>query len=407
MYLTVSKKFEISFSHRLFIDNLSEIENTELFGDESKGKFGHGHNADVTFLFNGPISETDGMVINVVEIKEKINRLLAEKYDHKFLNFDNQSFKNIQPSFEMIAKQMFADARPLFEDSNAKLVVCHIIAEPDFEATAYKNGKIERSFQFGFSAARRTYSPHLSDEENEKMFGLASRKSGHGHHYRVRLTFSDKPDETTGITILHKTIEPVLKKINSKLDHKNISTDIPEFNNIPHTTEALTKKIYEILASQLPLERLRINEHDYFYIEYNKAGEMFMGIKTMFHAAHRLTSDRITEQENREIYGKCNNIKGHGHTYKVEVLLSGEYDEKTGTMYNLIEEEDKLKNCLDKYNYKHLNLETEEFKNLIPTGENIAVVLWEELQEVYEGKLERLSLWETPNNRFTIRKEIK
>ena len=407
MYLTVSKKFEISFSHRLFLHNLSGEENTELYGDESKGKFGHGHNADVTFLFNGPISQTDGMVINVVEIKEKINRLLEEKYDHKFLNVDNLTFENTPPTFEMMAKQMFADAKLLFENSHARLVVCHIIAEPGFEATAYENGKIERSFHFGFSAARRTYSPFLSDEENEKMFGNASRKSGHGHHYRVRITLSNQPDETTGLTIPHKTIEPVLKKINSRLDHTNLSTDIPEFDNVPHTTESITKKIYEMLTPQLPLERLRINEHDNFYIEYNRTGKMFMGIKTMFHASHRLHSEQITEQENVQIYGKCNNIKGHGHTYKVEILLSGEYDEKNGTIYNLIEVENKLKNCLAKYDYKHLNLETNEFKQLIPTGENIAVVLWEELQEMFDGNLERLSLWETPNNRFTIRENIK
>ena len=72
MYLTVSKRFEISLSHRMYHPDFSDDENFAHYGDESKGMHGHGHNIVVTFMFHGPVSENDGMMLNVTIIKEKV-----------------------------------------------------------------------------------------------------------------------------------------------------------------------------------------------------------------------------------------------------------------------------------------------------------------------------------------------
>ena len=407
MYLTVSKRFEISLSHRMYNANYTDEENMTFYGDESKGVHGHGHNIVVTFLFHGPIQADDGMVVNVTIIKEKINQLLKERYDHKFLNADIKPFDTETPTFEKIVEVLFQDAKKIFETESAKLVACHICEDCEWEATAFEDGKIERSYHQDFCAARRTYSPNLTVAENEKLYGVSARKSGHGHHYNLRVTFRGEPPFNHNQFIDENKIQRVLNQFYRKYDHRNFTTDIEEFHGMPLTTESLTRFFFLELHKELPIDRIRLNENSYFFIEFTKQRRMFMGVKSSFHAAHRLHAQSFTDEKNLEVYGKCNNLNGHGHTYKVEMLLEGEYDAITGSVYDLGIVLAHLEEVLHQWNYKHLNLETDDFKNLIPTGENICLVLWNKLLEEYGENLNRLSLWETANNRFTIRKDIE
>jgi 6-pyruvoyltetrahydropterin/6-carboxytetrahydropterin synthase len=406
MYLTISKKFEISFSHRLYNNNWSDEENYRIYGDESKGNFGHGHNFEVTFVFNGPVNQNTGMVINVSEIKERINLLLVEKYDHKYLNLDTVPFDKIIPTPENIVNQLFIDAKKLFENHPVNLVACHLGEEPKIDAVAFENGNTYRQFQIDFSAARRTYSPHLNDKENEQLFGKASRKSGHGHHYKVKWTVSGNPDRESGLIYSEVNMDKMLCGIYEKYDHTNLNTDILELANKPITTEILCRQLFDELSKKVPIEKVRLNENDYFFIEYNKNRQFFMGIKSSFHAAHRLFSDSMDEKEIDKIYSNCANPNGHGHKYKVEMLVEGNLNEKSGVTYNLLEVKEGFEKKLNEWNYKHLDLETNDFKNKISTGENIVSVLWGKLNKEFDNKLIRLSLWETSNNCFTIRRSI-
>ncbi len=407
MYLTVSKKFEISFSHRMHNARLSEDANILLYGDESKGEHGHGHNVVVTFLFNGEVSETDGMMLNVTIIKERINKLLGERYDHKFLNIDITPFDKEVPTFEKIASELLSDATPLFENESAQLVVCHICEDREWEVTAYANGTVEKSYHLSFCAARRTYSPNLTESSNKELFGVSARKSGHGHHYNMRLTFQGEGELENNILIENSTIQHVMNKFYRKYDHRNLTTDLPELQGMPMTTESLAKHFFYELKKEVPIRRIRLHENPYFFIDYQAGHRMFMGVKTKFYAAHRLHADSLSDSSNKEIYGKCNNSNGHGHTYTVEMVLEGDYDRSTGILFDLAFVMTQLEEILHHWNYKHLNLETDDFNDKIPTGENICQVLWNKLYEVHGDDLSKLTLWETANNRFTIRKEIE
>lgn len=407
MYLTVSKRFEISLSHRMYDSELSDAENFSLYGDESKGVYGHGHNIIATFLFHGPVSVADGMMLNVTIIKEKIHKLLLKRYDHKFLNIDIKPFDTEVPTFEKIAAELFKDASPLFEKESAQLVVCHICEDNEWEATVYANGIVERSYHLDFCAARRTYSPYLSEAENKKLFGVSARKSGHGHHYNLRVTFRGEPDSKSNLLVENSKVRPLLNMFYRKYDHRNLTTDLEELQGKPLTTESLAKHFFSELCKELPLDRIRLHENEYFFIEYTKNDRMFMGVKTKFYAAHRLHAPNLSDSANKSLYGKCNNNNGHGHTYKVEMLLEGDYNSNTGTVFDLAIVLTQLEELLHHWNYKHLNLETEDFKDKIPTGENICLVLWDKLKGMYGENLSRLSLWETANNKFTIHKDIK
>src|SRR5437773_2643882 len=95
-----------------------------------------------------------------------------------------------------------------------------------------------------------------------------------------------------------------------------------------------------------------------------------------FSSSHRYQNDAWDAARNRVVFGACNNEPGHGHNYLLEVTLAGEVDPDTGMVVNLYDLKHVLKQVLEEFDHKHLNLDTPYFKGTIPTTENIAGVLW-------------------------------
>ena len=125
--------------------------------------------------------------------------------------------------------------------------------------------------------------------------------------------------------------------------------------------------------------------------------------KAHFNAAHRLFRQDWDDAKNNTVFGKCNNPNYHGHNYDLVVSVNGEIDEETGfvidmkVLKGLIK--DKIEDALD---HKNLNLEVPEFKNLNPTAENIAVVIWNKLRpHIAAPKQLEVVLYETPRNFVT------
>lgn len=122
--------------------------------------------------------------------------------------------------------------------------------------------------------------------------------------------------------------------------------------------------------------------------------------KEHFNAAHRLHNAAWTDEKNSLIFGKCNLPNYHGHNYELIVKLTGIPDAETGFVYDMKLLSDLIKsNVLDRFDHKNLNLDTQEFKNLNPTAENIAVVIYNLLRPHINEQLElSVRLYETPRN---------
>lgn len=122
--------------------------------------------------------------------------------------------------------------------------------------------------------------------------------------------------------------------------------------------------------------------------------------KEHFNAAHRLTNPSWSKEKNEAVFGKCNNPNYHGHNYELIVQLKGEIDPETGYVYDMKVLSDLIKvHVLNKFDHKNLNLDTDEFKNLNPSAENIAVVIWNILREKIDRKFElTIRLYETERN---------
>lgn len=122
--------------------------------------------------------------------------------------------------------------------------------------------------------------------------------------------------------------------------------------------------------------------------------------KEHFNAAHRLHNPGWDEQKNEEVFGKCNNPNWHGHNYELIVRLVGEPDPDTGYVYDMKLLSDLIKkHVTDKFDHRNLNLDVEEFKHLIPTAENIAIVIYNILREKIDTALDlKITLYETERN---------
>lgn len=122
--------------------------------------------------------------------------------------------------------------------------------------------------------------------------------------------------------------------------------------------------------------------------------------KEHFNAAHRLHNPNWSDEKNQEIFGKCNNPSFHGHNYELIVKLEGPVDEHTGYVYDMKILSDLIKeNILNRFDHKNLNLDTDEFKHLNPTAENIAVVIWNILRAKIDTKYDlTIRLYETERN---------
>ncbi|MCX6209477.1 MAG: 6-carboxytetrahydropterin synthase [Bacteroidetes bacterium] len=122
--------------------------------------------------------------------------------------------------------------------------------------------------------------------------------------------------------------------------------------------------------------------------------------KEHFNAAHKLYNPNWDDATNKQVFGKCNNANYHGHNYVLIVKVTGEIDAETGYVIDLKVLSDLIQNeVLKKFDHKNLNLDTQEFKHLNPTAENIAVVIYDLLRPHIKSDLDlKITLHETDNN---------
>ena len=122
--------------------------------------------------------------------------------------------------------------------------------------------------------------------------------------------------------------------------------------------------------------------------------------KEHFNAAHRLHNPELSDRDNDAIFGKCNYPNYHGHNYELIVKVTGEIDRQTGYVMDMKTLKDLVwKHALSRFDHKNLNLDTEEFKTLNPTAENIAVVIYNLIRPHIDSDKElKIKLYETERN---------
>jgi 6-pyruvoyltetrahydropterin/6-carboxytetrahydropterin synthase len=143
------------------------------------------------------------------------------------------------------------------------------------------------------------------------------------------------------------------------------------------------------------------------------APEVRLTRRYRFSAAHRLHSELLTAEENRDVFGKCNNPYGHGHDYRLEVTVRGVVDKESGLVADVRRLDTVVqREILDHFHLRNLNVDVAEFSTLVPTSENVAVVVERRLSEIWEREfpsgptLARVRLEETRRNRFELTAKV-
>lgn len=125
--------------------------------------------------------------------------------------------------------------------------------------------------------------------------------------------------------------------------------------------------------------------------------------KAHFNAAHRLFRKDWSDKKNNEVFGKCSNPNYHGHNYELIVSVTGNVDPETGFVIDLGQLKDLIYKEIEvPFDHKNLNVEVEEFRDLIPTAEHISYVIYQKLRKYIDSSKElEITLYETPRNFVT------
>jgi 6-pyruvoyltetrahydropterin/6-carboxytetrahydropterin synthase len=122
-----------------------------------------------------------------------------------------------------------------------------------------------------------------------------------------------------------------------------------------------------------------------------------------FAASHRLHSAKFSEEENQRLYGKCSNPHGHGHNYVLEVTITGPVDPSTGMIANLGDLDPFVgREVVEAFDFKNLNEQVAEFRECVPTTENVAREIFRRLSKFPQARVERVRIEETSKNSFEV-----
>ena len=128
---------------------------------------------------------------------------------------------------------------------------------------------------------------------------------------------------------------------------------------------------------------------------------VFITRKVRFCAAHRYHNPDWSDERNKEVFGPCNRPFGHGHNYELEVTIAGDVDSATGMVMNLRDIDSVLREeVVSRMDHRHLNEELPEWKDQVPTTENISLELWRRLSPIFAergARLFRVRLYESPD----------
>lgn len=134
---------------------------------------------------------------------------------------------------------------------------------------------------------------------------------------------------------------------------------------------------------------------------------VYVKVREQFNAGHRLHNPKLSDEENRRLYGKCNNPSGHGHNYVLEVTLRGDVDPEVGAFVNADDVREWLwTDALEQIDHRNLNTDVEFMRDVIPTSENLARVLYSHLGKGRFGHwLHEVRVYESDNNSAACRGE--
>lgn len=249
--------------------------------------------------------------------------------------------------------------------------------------------RLTRQVRFAVNGAG---DPQLSRKPTNGFGGFPSL-TGFGPHLSLDVTLSGPIDPLSSYLINIRQIDATVREVAIPAVARAVIEG--------QSPARLTGQLYDMLGARSPLtlEELRLNLSPFLSYARRALEPSMIRLSQRFEfsATHRLHNPQLSEDDNRRVFGKCANPHGHGHNYELQVTLAGEPD-ANGLIMDIPDFESVVASAIvERFDHKNLNLELPEFRDLIPTVENIAMVIYRLLKPEFAGPmLASVTVWETP-----------
>jgi 6-pyruvoyltetrahydropterin/6-carboxytetrahydropterin synthase len=264
--VTVTRRAVFSAAHRYDLPGLTHEENRRLYGPCANPN-GHGHDYTCEVTVSGPIDPVTGMVLNIVDLKQRMQEGIVDPLDGEFLCRNHPFMRGRVPTSENLVRAIWNGMEGALP--GVRLVRVRLQENDWLAAECRRRDEglmvyLMRTYEF--AASHRLHSPKLDDEKNQAIFGKCNNPYGHGHNYKLEVTLQGPVDERTGLLADLSYVDRVVQEeILDRYDHKHLNMDVPDFRELNPTTENLVKVIWERLAPRLqhpPLYRVTVRETD-------------------------------------------------------------------------------------------------------------------------------------------------
>jgi 6-pyruvoyltetrahydropterin/6-carboxytetrahydropterin synthase len=240
----------------------------------------------------------------------------------------------------------------------------------------------------------------INDPPDDQLFAPPTNSfagfptlTGLGHYFSLEATVTGNPDPSSGCILNIKDIDQAVR-------HRAIPFTADFLRSGRRNPPELLRKLHDLLKSAWPSSelyalRLRLTPFLSYQIFSREHPMVRLSQKFEFSASHRLHNPKLSEEENRRLFGKCNNPNGHGHNYVLEVTLASPKQDSLSlpTIERIVSD-----SVIEPLDHKNLNQEIPQFKTLIPSVENIAMVIYKMLKSPLSGagaELKAVTVWET------------
>ena len=241
--------------------------------------------------------------------------------------------------------------------------------------------------------------------KKHNTFSAWPAMQGLGRYYELFVTCQGEPDTKTGYFLNIKEIDTAVREhvlphlqslISDRVDSSNIAMGMLMQQILQRLQTPLNQSVIRVRLALTPFYQLQIRS--------KQMSEVILRQQYEFAAAHRLHVPDLSDEQNQQIFGKCNNPSGHGHNYQFEVAVRCPIDNSghINTVSNIDELVDRV--ILQALDHKHLNEDVPAFKALNPSVENITKVIYDWLLPAMKQEnlnLEVVSVWETGKTRCT------
>lgn len=263
MKVRLTRKVSFSAGHRYWLASLSPEENRLRFGPWAS-PYNHGHNYVLDVTTEGDVDPATGMVVNIKDIDEVLQRQIVSRFHQKSINDEVPFFADTPTTLENLLRYIWSELRTL--PGEVRLVHLRLEEMPTLWAELslvedIPMTTVTRTYEF--AASHRLHSPALPPEQNLDLYGKCNNPAGHGHNYILEVTVRGEPDERTGMLCdlgeLDRTVE---QEVVDRYDHRNLNEDLPEFRGKVTTSEVVAQEIWNRLFDRVPAKLHRVRLHE-------------------------------------------------------------------------------------------------------------------------------------------------